>query len=76
MITSVQNQQVKNILKLKKSGKERRRQGEFVVEGMRFVSEIPEELFIKAYATTEYIKNHENQTKEEPFKKEPQSKVL
>lgn len=58
MITSIQNQQVKNILKLKKSGKERRKQGEFVVEGMRSVAEIPKEAFVRAYATTEYLKNH------------------
>ncbi len=58
MITSVQNQQVKTILKLQKSIKERRKRGEFVVEGMRFVSEIPEQSLIKVYATGEYIKAH------------------
>lgn len=58
MITSVQNQQIKNILKLKKSGKERRKQKQFVLEGMRLVAEIPKESFVRAYATTQYLKNH------------------
>lgn len=71
MITSIQNQQVKNILKLKKSGKERRRQGMFVVEGMRFVAEIPEEFFVKAYATTEYLNNHMRWMEDDCSKIEP-----
>lgn len=71
MITSIQNQQVKNILKLKKSGKERRRQGVFVVEGMRFVSEIPEEFFVKAYATTEYLNHHRRWMEENRSEIEP-----
>lgn len=58
MITSVQNQQVKNILKLKKSGKERRKQGLFVLEGLRLVSEVPREALVKAYATEQYLEQH------------------
>lgn len=58
MITSTQNQQVKSILKLKKSAKERRKAGQFVVEGMRFVDEIPDAAFVKAYATEQYLAQH------------------
>ncbi len=41
MITTSQNKQVKRILKLKKSARERRKEQLFLVEGIRMFEEIP-----------------------------------
>ena len=43
MITTTQNKQIKQIIKLKKSARERRKQELFLVEGIRMFTEIPEE---------------------------------
>lgn len=55
MITSVSNQQIKNIVKLQKSSKSRREQQVFLVEGIRMFQEIPESLLVKAYVTEEWV---------------------
>ena len=46
MITTTQNKQIKQIIKLKKSARERRKQELFLVEGIRMFTEIPEGIFI------------------------------
>ena len=42
MITTIQNKQIKQIMKLKKNARERRKQQLFLVEGIRMFTEIPE----------------------------------
>ena len=60
MITSVSNKQVKNIQKLQKSGKERRKQQRFVIEGIRMFREIPPQCLDKVFVTEQfYEKNKE-----------------
>lgn len=67
MITSVSNKQVKNIQKLQKSGKERKSQKRFVIEGIRMFREIPAEALDKVFVTEQfYEKNRELFDKTEP----------
>lgn len=67
MITSVSNKQVKNIQKLQKSGKERKSQKRFVIEGIRMFKEIPTEALDKVFVTEQfYEKNRELFDKIEP----------
>lgn len=54
MITTIKNQQIKNIMKLKKSSKERKEQGIFLVEGVRICKEIPTEWNPEFYVSEEY----------------------
>lgn len=54
MITSTANQQIKNIIKLQKSGRLRKEQQVFLVEGIRMFREIPETELIKAYVTQDW----------------------
>lgn len=54
MITSLSNQQMKNIIKLQKSSKTRREQQVFLVEGIRMFREIPEDKLVKVYATEDW----------------------
>lgn len=51
MITSNSNEQIKNMNKLMKSGKERKEQGVYLVEGVRMFREIPREELVKFYIT-------------------------
>ena len=59
MITTSQNKQVKRILKLKKSARERRKEQLFLVEGIRMFEEIPADRLYKVYATEEFQKAHQ-----------------
>ena len=58
MITTNQNKQVKRILKLKKSARERRKEKLFIVEGIRMFEEIPEDRLYKTYVTEEFLEAH------------------
>lgn len=58
MIESKSNQQIRNILKLKKQAKERRKQQVFLVEGIRMFQEVPKDRLVKAYATEEFYEKH------------------
>lgn len=58
MITTNQNKQIKQIVKLKKSAKERKKQGLFLVEGIRMFEEIPKERLFKAYASEDFYREH------------------
>lgn len=59
MITSGTNAQIKNLVRLQKSGKTRREQGVFIAEGLRLFREIPMEQIVKAYVTEEFLEKNE-----------------
>ena len=54
MITTIKNQQIKNIIKLNKSSKDRKEQGVFLVEGVRICKEIPASWEPMFYVSEEY----------------------
>lgn len=54
MITSTSNEKVKNIIKCRKSSKERKKQGVFLVEGIRMFMEIPKEYRLETYMTESF----------------------
>ena len=55
MIISTSNQQIKNVVHLQRSSKERKKQNAFVVEGPRMVRETPGNLLHKIYVTEEFM---------------------
>lgn len=55
MITSTGNQQIKNLIRLRTSGKARREQGVFLVEGIRMFQEIPAGRLKKAFVTEAWL---------------------
>lgn len=59
MIESKNNQQIRNIMKLKKQAKERRKQKVFLVEGIRMFREAPKDKVDKAYVTEKFYEEHE-----------------
>ena len=59
MITTIQNKQIKQIIKLKKSARERKKQQLFIVEGIRMFTEIPEEYLYKVYASEDFHNEHQ-----------------
>jgi TrmH family RNA methyltransferase len=58
MIESKSNQQIRNVIKLKKQAKERRKQKVFLVEGIRMFQEVPKNRLVKAYTTKEFYEAH------------------
>lgn len=66
MITTSQNKQMKQIIKLKKSARERRKQKLFLVEGIRMFEETPEERIHKIYVTEDFYKAHEELFQNKP----------
>lgn len=58
MIESKNNQQIRNLIKLRKQSKERRKQKAFLVEGIRMFQEVPADKLVKAYATPEFYELH------------------
>lgn len=59
MITTTQNKQIKQIIKLKKSARERKKQELFIVEGIRMFTEIPKEYLYKTYASEDFYNEHQ-----------------
>nr|WP_302597892.1 RNA methyltransferase [uncultured Cellulosilyticum sp.] len=59
LITSMQNALIKNIVQLQKKKSARKKQGLFVVEGIRAVNEIPKDVEVMHYITTPEIKAEE-----------------
>ena len=59
MITSTSNNKIKNLSKCMKNARERRKQGVFVVEGIRMFSEIPREVHVETYATESFYEKHQ-----------------
>lgn len=58
MITSVNNEKIKNVGKCMRQAKERRKQGIFLVEGIRMFSEIPRQIHVESFATGEFFEEH------------------
>lgn len=58
MITSTANSKIKNLSKLIKTAKERKKQDVFVVEGIRMFTEIPKDLHVETYATASFYEKH------------------
>ena len=58
MITSTSNVKIKNLIKCMRQSKERRKQGVFLVEGIRMFSEIPASYHIESYATDSFYRKH------------------
>ena len=54
MITALNNKGVKRIIALKKSSKDRKKEGTFIVEGTRMFDETPDELIKSVYVTPDY----------------------
>ena len=59
MITSTSNQKIKNLSKLVKTAKERKKQDVFVVEGIRMFTEIPKELHEETFVTESFYEKNE-----------------
>lgn len=54
MITSTSNQNIKNIVRLTKSARERKKQNCFLVEGPRMYFEVPEDRILSCYLTQDF----------------------
>lgn len=67
MITSIANQQIKNIVKLNKSTKFRKEQGVFIVEGIRMFQEVPKERLVDTYVTEAFYEKHAHLFTDVPF---------
>ena len=53
MITSTSSSQVKHVISLLSKARERKKNKEYVVEGVRMVSEVPADLLVKIYGDPE-----------------------
>lgn len=58
MITSMANAQIKQIEKLHKSARERKKAGLYVAEGLRMFAEVPREQLYGAYTTERFYEEH------------------
>lgn len=58
MISSTSNAQVKQVIALRTKAKVRREQKQFVVEGLRLVSEVPADRLEKLYVTESFLAEH------------------
>ena len=62
MITSTQNNQIKNIIALNKKARERKAQRLFVIEGIRAVAEVPGPLLNAIYYVEGFAETKEGKT--------------
>ena len=67
MISTDSNKQIRQVIKLKKSSRERKRTGLFVAEGLRTFREIPEEQRAKVFVSSDFLKLHGEELKGIPF---------
>ena len=67
MITSTANAQIKQIMKLHKSSRERKKTGLFVVEGIRMFSEVPRDCLKLAYVTEAFYAAHGELFADRPY---------
>lgn len=67
MITSTSNQQVKNLIQLKKKSKARKEQRLFLVEGIRMFGEAPKELIKKIYVSETFFNRHKDMLKDRKY---------
>lgn len=58
MITSTSSSQVKHVMSLLSKAKERKKNSEYVVEGIRMVSEVPEDSLVKIYMSERFQNNN------------------
>lgn len=61
MITSTSNQNVKEVVQLRKKSKARSQAGVFLVEGIRMIQEVPKEKLIKLYVTEGFYKKYKQE---------------
>ena len=64
MITSTSSSQVKHVISLLSKAKERKKNNEYVVEGIRMVSEAPADLRVKIYMSERFQNNNSEYVKE------------
>lgn len=64
MITSTSSSQVKHVISLLSKVKERKKNNEYVVEGIRMVSEVPADLLVKIYMSERFQNNNSEYVKE------------
>lgn len=64
MITSTSSSQVKHVISLLSKAKERKKNNEYVVEGIRMVSEAPADLLVKIYMSERFKNNNSEYVKE------------
>lgn len=64
MITSTSSSQVKHVMSLLSKAKERKKNNEYVVEGIRMVSEAPADLLVKIYMSERFQNNNSEYVKE------------
>lgn len=64
MITSTSSSQVKHVISLLSKAKERKKNNEYVVEGIRMVSEAPADLLVKVYMSERFQNNNSEYVKE------------
>ena len=58
MITSTANSQIKTIVKLQKSASKRRKEGVFIVEGIRMFKEVPKDKLVDVYVTEQFYEDN------------------
>lgn len=58
MITSMSSSQVKHVISLLSKARERKKNKEYVVEGVRMVSEVPADLLMKIYMSERFHSNN------------------
>ena len=64
MITSTSSSQVKHVMSLLSKAKERKKNNEYVVEGIRMVSEVPEDSLVKIYMSERFQNNNPEYARE------------
>ena len=64
MITSTSSSPVKHVISLLSKAKERKKNNEYVVEGIRMVSEAPADLLVKIYMSERFQNNNSEYVKE------------
>ena len=58
MLTSAENQQIKELVRLQEKASERRRLGRYIAEGEKLVKELPAGQLLQLYASEGYAKTH------------------
>lgn len=61
MITSTNNAQIKEVMLLNRKSKERRKQGVFLVEGIKMFSEAPKDRLVKTYVSETFLSEKEHE---------------
>ena len=67
MITSTSNQQVKNLVQLKKKAQLRREQGVFLAEGLKMFLEAPKDQIVQIYVSQSFLEKHEEAVRDRSY---------